>query len=86
MAQIFNECQNYGYEILNDGIYQDDVKLGEVGCTDGNWWVIRASSVHQQKVACESVGDAVRRCGTTCRETSLSVVEVSKSAEKFIAM
>ncbi|MCC5640418.1 hypothetical protein LC593_32240 [Nostoc sp. CHAB 5844] len=40
MAHIFNECQKYGFEILNDGIYQNDVKLGQVGCTDGNWWVI----------------------------------------------
>jgi hypothetical protein len=85
MAQIFNECEKYGFEILNDGIYQDDVKLGEVGCTDGNWWIIRASSAHQQKVACESVGDAVRRCKPTCRETSLSVVEVSSvSCEELL--
>jgi hypothetical protein len=67
MAQIFNECEKYGFEILDDGIYQDDVKLGEVGCTEGNWWVIEASSVHQQKVVCDSVESAVQ---------SLSVIEV----------
>jgi hypothetical protein len=68
MAQIFNECEKYGYEILDDGIYNNDVKLGEVGCTEGNWWVIEASSSHQQKVVCDSVESAVQ---------SLSVVEVS---------
>ena len=31
MVQIFNECEKYGFEILDDGIYQNDVKLGEVG-------------------------------------------------------
>ncbi|MHC5747858.1 MAG: hypothetical protein ACYTXT_39600, partial [Nostoc sp.] len=32
MAHIFNECQNYGFEILDDGIYNNKgVKLGQVG-------------------------------------------------------
>jgi hypothetical protein len=49
MAHIFNECQNYGFEILDDGIYNNNgVKLGQVGCTDGNWWVKRRYSVQQQ--------------------------------------
>ncbi len=60
MVQIFSECENCGLELLDDGIYTSDgVKLGEVGCNDGNWWVIRSSSV-EQKVACESVAEAVR--------------------------
>ncbi|NEU84074.1 hypothetical protein [Nostoc sp. UIC 10630] len=59
MAHIFNECQNYGFEILGDGIYNDNgVKLGQVGCTDGNWWVKRRYSVQQQYS--NSVYDAVR--------------------------
>ncbi|WP_341531323.1 hypothetical protein WKK05_36965 (plasmid) [Nostoc sp. UHCC 0302] len=66
MAHIFNECQNYGFEILDDGIYQNEVKLGEVGCTDGNWWVILGSSDQQQ--CSNSVFDAVR---------SLSIVDTS---------
>ncbi|MBW4429122.1 MAG: hypothetical protein KME50_33150 [Nostoc desertorum CM1-VF14] len=68
MAQIFNECEKFGFEILDDGIYNNDVKLGEVGCTDGGWWLIQASSSHQQKVVCDSVESAVQ---------SLSVIEVS---------
>ncbi|WZF20546.1 hypothetical protein WKK05_15180 [Nostoc sp. UHCC 0302] len=48
MAHIFNECQNYGFEILDDGIYNNGVKLGEVGCTDGNWWIILGFSDQQQ--------------------------------------
>ncbi|MBD2536801.1 hypothetical protein H6G97_49240 [Nostoc flagelliforme FACHB-838] len=68
MARIFIECEKYGYEILDDGIYQNDEKLGEVGQTDGRWWVIQASSSHQQKIACDSVESAVQ---------SLSVIEIS---------
>ncbi|MFN6453050.1 MAG: hypothetical protein RM022_012710 [Nostoc sp. EfeVER01] len=72
MAHIFNECQNYGFEILDDGIYTHDTedgklrKLGQVGCTNGNWWVIQDSSGQQQYS--NSVFDAVR---------SLSMVDVS---------
>lgn len=67
MAHIFNECQNYGFEILNDGIYNNKgVKLGQVGCTDGNWWVKRRYSVQQQYS--NSVLDAV---------LSLSIVDTS---------
>ncbi|MEH1944293.1 MAG: hypothetical protein V7L01_29320 [Nostoc sp.] len=67
MAHIFNECQKYGFEILNDGIYNNNgVKLGQVGCTDGNWWVKRRYSVQQQYS--NSVLDAVR---------SLSIVDTS---------
>ncbi len=50
-------------------------ELGEVGCTNGSWWVIRASSGLQQKVACDSVVNAVRRLCPS--QISLSVVEVS---------
>jgi hypothetical protein len=66
MAHIFNECQNYGFEILDDGIYNNKgVKLGQVGCTDGNWWVKEGCSDQQQYS--NSVYDAVR---------SLSMVDV----------
>ncbi|MCL6753819.1 hypothetical protein KBT16_23720 [Nostoc sp. CCCryo 231-06] len=66
MAHIFNECQNYGFEILNDGIYNNGVKLGQVGCTNSNWWVKRGCSGQQQYS--NSVFDAVR---------SLSMVDTS---------
>lgn len=66
MAHIFNECQNYGFKILDDGIYNNGVKLGQVGCTDGNWWVKRRCSGQQQYS--NSVFDAVR---------SLSMVDIS---------
>ncbi|MBW4457852.1 MAG: hypothetical protein KME55_37395 [Nostoc indistinguendum CM1-VF10] len=67
MAHIFNECQNYGFEILDDGIYNNKgVKLGQVGCTNGNWWVKRRYSVQQQYS--NSVLDAV---------LSLSMVDTS---------
>ncbi|MFW9259334.1 hypothetical protein [Nostoc sp. CALU 546] len=73
MAHIFNECQNYGFEILDDGIYNNNgVKLGQVGCTDGNWWVKRRYSV-QQKYS-NSVFDAVR---------SLSMVDVSTDSKSI---
>ncbi|WP_265277579.1 hypothetical protein [Nostoc sp. KVJ3] len=71
MAHIFNECQNYGFEILDDGIYNNNgVKLGQVGCTDGNWWVKRRYSGQQQYS--NSVYDAVR---------SLSMADTSFATE-----
>jgi hypothetical protein len=73
MAHIFNECQNYGFEILDDGIYNNNgVKLGQVGCTDSNWWVKRRYSVQQQYS--NSVLDAVR---------SLSMVDVSTDSKSI---
>ncbi|MGJ5632977.1 hypothetical protein [Nostoc sp. CALU 1950] len=72
MAHIFNECQNYGFEILDDGIYNNGVKLGQVGCTDGNWWVILGCSGQQQYS--DSVFDAVR---------SLSMVDVSTDGKSI---
>jgi hypothetical protein len=30
MVHIFNECQKYGLDILDDGIYKDDYNLGQV--------------------------------------------------------
>ncbi|MBD2439808.1 hypothetical protein [Nostoc sp. FACHB-110] len=60
MSQIFDACEQHGLELLDDGIYQDDVKLGEVGFTDANWWVIRAAQAHQGRAICESVDEAVR--------------------------
>ena len=72
MAHIFNECQNYGFEILDDGIYNNGVKLGQVGRTDGNWWVKRGYSGQQQYS--NSVFDAVR---------SLSMVDVSTDSKSI---
>ncbi|MBD2536649.1 hypothetical protein H6G97_48335 [Nostoc flagelliforme FACHB-838] len=59
MAQIFNECEKYGYEILDDGIYQNDEKLGEVGQTDGGWWFTRAAD-ETQRIPCDSAMSAVQ--------------------------
>jgi hypothetical protein len=70
MAQIFNECEKYGFEILDDGIYQNDQKLGEVGCTDGYWWVMRTGEY--QQLPCECAVEAVQ---------SLSMVDVLPHAE-----
>ncbi|AUB44319.1 hypothetical protein COO91_10542 (plasmid) [Nostoc flagelliforme CCNUN1] len=73
MAQIFNECEKYGYEILNDGIYQNDEKLGEVGQTDGNWWFTRAAD-STQRIPCDSAMSAVQ---------SLSMVDVSTDGKSI---
>ncbi len=60
IAEIATECEKYNFDLMDDGIYHhNDVKLGKVGCTDGKWWVIRASSIHQQEVLCDSALDAV---------------------------
>ncbi|MCC5625677.1 hypothetical protein [Nostoc sp. CHAB 5715] len=70
MVQIFNECEKYGFEILNDGIYHNDMKLGEVGCTDGGWWVMRTGEC--QQLPCGSAVEAVQ---------SLSMLKTSPSIE-----
>ncbi|EKF04463.1 MULTISPECIES: hypothetical protein [unclassified Tolypothrix] len=72
MAQIALECEKFGFELLDDGIYNNDKKLGSAGCTDGRWWVERASSGHHKQVPCDSAFDAV---------WSLSMVEVLPSLE-----
>ena len=59
MCEIAAQCEQFGFEILDNGIYYQDQKLGQVGCTNGRWWVTRASSEHQQKVPCDSVFDAM---------------------------
>ncbi|RCJ28712.1 hypothetical protein [Nostoc sp. ATCC 53789] len=73
MVHIFNECQNCGFEILDDGIYNDNgVKLGQVGCINGDWWVIQGYSGQQQ--FSNSVYDAVR---------SLSMADVSTDSKSI---
>ena len=59
MCEIAAQCEQFGFELLDDGIYKDEQKLGSIGCTKGKWWVIRATSVHQQKIPCDSALDAV---------------------------
>jgi hypothetical protein len=56
MAEIFTECEKYGFEILEDGIYHKHVKLGEVGCTDRRWWVAQEN----QRIPCNSALHAVQ--------------------------
>ncbi|QFS51507.1 hypothetical protein [Nostoc sphaeroides] len=79
MAQIFNECEKYGFEILDDGIYQNDQKLGEVGCTDGGWWVMRTGECQQMPCGCAV--EAVRRLCPL--QTSLLVVNVSTDGKSI---
>jgi hypothetical protein len=76
IAQIFNECEKYGFDISNDGIYRDDVKLGEVGCTDEQWWFVRVGE-NQQRIPCDSALDAV---------WWLSMVDVLPTAETESAL
>ncbi|AFY99395.1 hypothetical protein [Calothrix sp. PCC 6303] len=59
MAQIATECEKFEFDIFDDGIYYNDTKLGEVSCTDGNWWVTRASSQQHHKIPCDSAFSAV---------------------------
>jgi hypothetical protein len=74
MVQIFNECEKYGLELLEDGVYQNDVKLGEVGCTDGDWWAIRTGG-NKGRVVCDCVMDAV---------WWLSITETSSTTNKYL--
>jgi hypothetical protein len=59
MAQIATECEKFEFDILDDGIYYNDTKLGEVGCTDGNWWVVRVSCPSKIRILCDSAFIAV---------------------------
>ncbi|RCJ19288.1 hypothetical protein A6770_32030 [Nostoc minutum NIES-26] len=59
MVQLFNACEQHGLELLEDGIYQQDVKLGQAGCTDGNWWFTSATQAKPEKTFCDSAADAV---------------------------
>ncbi len=59
MAQIATECEKFDFDLYENGIYHNDVKLGEVGCTEGQWWVLQASSQQQEQVPCNSAFDAV---------------------------
>jgi hypothetical protein len=59
MAQIATECEKFEFDIFDDGIYYNDTKLGEVGCTDGNWWITTASSQQHHKILCDSACSAV---------------------------
>ncbi|WP_193200279.1 hypothetical protein [Nostoc sp. MG11] len=86
MVQIADECEQYGFEILDDGIYHQDVKLGEVGCTNGRWWVIRASSEHQQKVPCDSAADAVWSLSAEASGVSARVAKSGVSSGVIVRM
>ncbi|RCJ24403.1 hypothetical protein A6770_28315 [Nostoc minutum NIES-26] len=59
MVQLFDACEQHGLELLEDGIYQQDVKLGQAGCTNGNWWFTSATQAKPEKIFCDSVEDAV---------------------------
>ena len=72
MVQIFNECEKYGFEMLDDGIYCNDLKLGEVGCTDDGWWVMRSGEC--QQMPSDSAMDAV---------WWLSIVDVSTDGKSI---
>ncbi|MCG6133510.1 MAG: hypothetical protein MET45_02395 [Nostoc sp. LLA-1] len=58
-CQIAQECEKHGFELLNDGIYSSDFKIGEVGY-NGVWWYIRTLLGRENKVFCQSVADAVQ--------------------------
>ncbi|WP_414755276.1 hypothetical protein [Anabaena sp. CCY 9910] len=59
MVQIADECENLGLELLDDGIYRGDEKIGEAGQTNGNWWFTRTDDVTKQQIFCNSASDAV---------------------------
>ncbi|NJR19557.1 MAG: hypothetical protein HC785_30415 [Calothrix sp. CSU_2_0] len=41
IEQIATECEKFEFDLHEDGIYCNEVKLGSVGCTNGKWWVIQ---------------------------------------------
>jgi len=60
MVQIATECDKYGLELLDDGIYTSNgERLGEVAYTNGLWWFKRESYAPQKPTFCDSAEDAV---------------------------
>jgi hypothetical protein len=59
VAQIAAECEKFEFDLMDDGIYHGDIKLGEVGCTDNRWWFVRASEEHEGRIPRDSALDAV---------------------------
>lgn len=59
MSQICTECEKFGFDILDDGIYHNDIKLGSVGDTDAGWWFTRTADENQQRIPCDSAMEAV---------------------------
>ncbi|MBD2505079.1 hypothetical protein, partial [Anabaena azotica] len=59
MVQIADECEKHGLELLEDGIYRGDEKLGQAGQDNGNWWFTRTDDATQQRIFCNSASDAV---------------------------
>jgi hypothetical protein len=57
MAEIHVECEKFELDLMDDGIYRNYIKLGEAGCTDGQWWFVRTGE--QERVPCDSALDAV---------------------------
>ncbi|BAY73273.1 hypothetical protein NIES23_61010 (plasmid) [Trichormus variabilis NIES-23] len=57
MAEIATECEKRGLELLDDGVYKDNYKLGEVELRQGILWAIRAES--RERVMCDRGVDAV---------------------------
>lgn len=72
-AIIADECEKFEFDIFDDGIYKNDAKLGQVGCTDGKWWVIKASSSSNHFRHFGSAFDAV---------WSLWAAEISSSVDE----
>ncbi|BCL40127.1 hypothetical protein [Nostoc sp. MS1] len=60
MAEIATECEKRGLELLDDGVYRDDQKLGEVELRQGILWAVRADD--QERVMCDAYGGL--SCGT----------------------
>jgi hypothetical protein len=71
---IASECEKYEFEILDDGVYYNERKLGEVGRTSLDWWVVRESSTSKTKIPCDSAPDAV--WSLWAMETSASIDEM----------
>jgi hypothetical protein len=58
MSQIARECEKFELDLMDDGIYHNDIGLGEVGCTNSQWWFV-ARGENQQQIQCDSALDAV---------------------------
>lgn len=80
-AQIAAECEKYEFELCDSGIYSNEVKLGEVGCKNGKWWVSRESFQNNLKIPCNCAVDTVHCLWIIANQTTS---ETNSSCEQFL--
>ena len=81
MLQIAAECSRYDFELCDSDIYYNDIKLGEIICNNGRWWVSIESFQNNLKITCNSALDAVECLWIIASQTTS---ETNLNCENFL--